>query len=229
MTIEQRQLFSLMQFAGGTFPTGGFSQSWGLETYVALGAARDAQTFNSFLKTYLASTVSRCEGPILCAAYRIAPEWKIEAILELEEFSRAVKVTKESREASLRMGKAFLRIAAELLADENICRLRQLSADKGISYPVAYGLVCGSLGLGLESSLGAFVFSAANALVQSGVKLIPLGNTQAQKLLLDLQPLMETCVDESINRPLAEVSNFCPAMDIAGIVHETLPVRLYMS
>lgn len=225
----KNQLFYLMQLAGGTFPSGGFSQSWGLETYVAQGKVTDGETFKDFLRTYLESTVSCCEGPILCEAYRLQKDWQQEKIIELEELSCAVKVTRESREAALRMGKAFLRIMADILDDEQIQSLQKLSRGKNMTYPVIYGLVCGKLGLNLEETVEAFVFSTVNALVQSAVKLIPLGNTQAQKILLEVQPLMEKAAEDSIKLPIDDISNFCPGLDLAGIIHETLPVRLYMS
>lgn len=223
------QLFYLMQLAGGTFPSGGFSQSWGLETYVAEGKVTDEKSFQEFLSSYLDSTVSKCEGVIVCQAFRLAEKWDPDEISDLEELSCALKVTKESRESALRMGKAFLRIMADILPDEDVKQLWNVCGPGGMSYPVIYGLICGRLGLELEAVLEAFVFSTVNALVQSGVKLIPLGNTQAQKLLFDMQPEMERCAAECQNRLLEEVSNFCPGFDITGILHETLPVRLYMS
>ena len=52
--MNDKQLFYLMQIAGGTFPSGGFSQSWGLETYVANGKVSDEASFKRFMETYLA-------------------------------------------------------------------------------------------------------------------------------------------------------------------------------
>lgn len=226
---KKNQLFYLMQLAGGTFPSGGFSQSWGLETYVAQGKITDSKSFLAFLEVYLDSAVGRCEGPILCEAFRLAKAWDRDEIMELEELSCAIKVTKESREASLRMGKAFLRIMAEILDDADIAEIRNVCGMKGMSYPVIYGLVCGRLGLELPACVEAFVFSTVNALVQSGVKLIPLGNTEAQRVLLNIQPAMERAAAGSMDRTIDEISNFCPGLDIASILHENLPVRLYMS
>lgn len=228
MTYEN-QLFYLMQMAGGTFPSGGFSQSWGLETYVSQGLVTDDRTFIEFTTTYLESTITRCEGPLMREAYELAKADDMDAIKELEELSVAVKVTKESRESSLRMGKAFRRIMAEVVDDDFLTRLKKLSGMEGITYPVVYGAVCGRLGLDVEEAMKAFVFSTVNALVQSAVKLIPLGNTQAQQVLTELYPVMETTADESLKVPLDEISNFCPGLDIASINHEFLTTRLYMS
>lgn len=226
---EKNRLFYLMQLAGGTFPSGGFSQSWGLETYVSDGRVKSAEAFMTFAKVYMERTVGSCEGPILHKAYKLADHWSVDEICELESLSCAVKLTKESRESSLRMGKAFLRILSGVLEDPQIDELAKTFMAKGISYPVVYGLVCGKLRIGAHASMEAFVFSTVNALVQSAVKLIPLGNTEAQKVLLDLQPAMGQAVDQSLSTDIEDISNFNPGFDIASMAHEVLPVRLYMS
>ena len=165
----------------------------------------------------------------MCEAYKLASKSDFEGLKELEELSCAIKVTKESRESSIRMGKAFIRIMADILDDELLMIIRKISVPEGISYPVVYGIVCGRLGISIEDSMNGFVFSTVNALVQSAVKLIPLGNTQAQQVLLDLYPAMETSAKESLELPVEQISNFCPGLDIASIAHEFLPTRLYMS
>ncbi len=223
------QLFYLMQIAGGTFPSGGFSQSWGLETYIEKGKVSDEKSFIQFIETYLESTVTRCEGPIMLEAYKLAAQWDYEGIRKLEELSCAIKVTKESRESSLRMGKAFMRIMTDIIDDDKLQNIKGICRPEGISYPVIYGAVCGRLGLDIGESMKAFVFSTVNALVQSAVKLIPLGNKQAQQILLDLYPSMSKSAEESQKINIDEVSNFCPGLDIASILHEYLPTRLYMS
>ena len=226
---NNNQLFYLMQIAGGTFPSGGFSQSWGLETYVAEGIVSDDRTFMEFTETYLESTVARCEGPLMREAYRLAADSDCEGLRELEELSCAVKVTKESRESSIRMGKAFMRIMADVMDDEVVLQLKKQCGAAGITYPVIYGTVCGRLGIDLEEAMKAFVFSTVNGLVQCAVKLVPLGNTQAQQVMQQLYPAMEKTAKESMAVPLDEISNFCPGLDIASINHEFLTTRLYMS
>ena len=89
--------------------------------------------------------------------------------------------------------------------------------------------MCGRIGIDVEEAVKAFVFSTVNALVQSAVKLVPLGNTQAQQVLLQLYPAMEASAKESRGTPVDEISNFCPGLDIASINHEYLTTRLYMS
>ena len=248
-----RDLLHLLQLNGGTFPTGGFSQSWGLETYVSEGRVRDKNSFEAFLKTYLRSSVALSEGPVLCRSYELWEMLKKEGgkeeaagdrseeicgeLRELEDLSNAMKVTGESRESSLRIGKAFGRIVMSMIEDEmkvlqNIFsdgeEIREGAALE-ISYPVIYGCVCSILDIDLADAVRGYIFSAANTLSQSALKLIPLGNAEAQQVLFEARDLMEDCCCLCMNTPLEEVTNFCPGIDIASLKHEELPVRLYMS
>lgn len=225
------ELLLLLQFNGGTFPTGGFSQSWGLETYVAEGTVADGESFRRFLRVYLESSIARCEGPVICRAFELAgdPDFPGEELASLEDLSNAVRVTGESRQASLRMGRAFARIVEPVLGEELFRPLREVFGGQAVSYPVLYGAVCGRLDLDLDDALTAHLFSAANTLTQSALKLIPLGNVEAQSILADTGPFMEEMVRLCRSIPVEEITNFCPGIDIASLRHEELPVRLYMS
>ena len=240
--MSEKQLLRLLQLNGGTFPTGGFSQSWGLETYVAEGTVSDASSFGEFLEVYLMSSIGRCEGPIIRRAYELMEMMKVlhaagskEAegiaaeLRDLEQLSNAVKVTKESREAGLRMGRAFGRVIEPIAGEGAMMPLRDVFGGMNISYPVLYGCVCSILQLDLEQALTAYVFSTANTLTQSALKLIPLGNVEAQQVLFELDPYMEDVTRICMETEVKDVTNFCPGIDIASLRHEELPVRLYMS
>lgn len=227
--MNKKGFYYLMQLNGGTFPTGGFSQSWGLETYVADGTVHDRDTFRAFLETYLDAAIGRCEGPILKRAYELSRPLDAAGLTELEELSNASKVTKESREAGIRMGKAFLRLMEPIIGSEELNDISKLFKVREVSYPVIYGAVSRLLNLDVEDAVRAYVYSAANTLVQSAIKLIPLGNTEAQQVLFEAAEMMEEATRHSLEIPVDEITNFCPGMDIASIKHETLKVRLYMS
>jgi urease accessory protein len=227
--MGSEKLFHLLQLAGGTFPTGGFSQSWGLETYVSEETIADGQQFVEFSRMYLDRVIESFEGPVYCVAYDLSIDWAEPGLLELEELVLAMKLTKETKTAGIRTGKALLRMAGEILNDEKLKRYYEKNKDLGISYPVAFGMVCARLEIGKEEGLKALIFSTINSLTQSAVKLIPLGNTEAQYLMASLYPLMEECAAHAMQKQIEEIENFSPGLDIASMRHEALQTRLYMS
>ncbi len=230
--MDKNQLFSLLQFAGGTFPTGAFSQSWGLETYVATGKVHDLNSFQNFLQSYIEGVLAHFEGPVLCQAYQLVESKStidFAQLTQLEELVTAMRLTRESREASHRTGKALIRIASAMLEREDLNNYYESGKESGINYPVAFGLLAALMKVPKEEALAAFVFSAVNGIVQSGVKLIPLGNGEAQKLILQSYESIGKVVEEALSTPIEEIHSFCPAFDVASIHHENLETRLYMS
>jgi urease accessory protein len=231
-SMDKNQLFSLLQFAGGTFPTGAFSQSWGLETYVATGKVHDLKSFEGFLQAYIQGVLAHFEGPVLCRAYQLAESKSAidyAQLAQLEELVTAMRLTRESREASHRTGKALIRIASSMLDRKDLNKYYETGKESGINYPVAFGLLAALMNVPKEDALAAFVFSAVNGIVQSGVKLIPLGNGEAQKLILESYESIGNVVEEALATPFEDIYSFCPAFDVASIHHEDLQTRLYMS
>jgi urease accessory protein len=230
--MEKNQLFTLLQFAGGTFPTGAFSQSWGLETTVSDKKVSSLEDFRRYLEAYIQRVLATFEGPALCHAYHLVQSGGLvgnQTLAELTEQVEAMRMTRESREASHRTGKALLRIAAGMLDRKDLTDYYEGVAASGTSYPVSFGLLSALLDVPLEEALSAFFFSSVNAMAQSAVKLIPLGNGEAQKLIFDTQGTVGDAVETALAVPMDEMFSFCPAFDLASIRHEELPTRLYMS
>jgi urease accessory protein len=66
-------------------------------------------------------------------------------------------------------------------------------------------------------------------LVNAGVRLIPLGQTQGQHLLLNLYPQVEKTVDAILQQSEDELWNCNWGLAIASMNHETLYSRLFRS
>ncbi len=220
---------TILQLCGGTFPTGGFSQSYGLETYVAREKVHNIESFRSFLESYLMITIGTFEGPAFMEAYDLAGTWEEDKLIELHELLDAMKLTKENKEASNRTGKSLLRVASQMIEDEKLVAFYDKYGKKGLSGPIALGIVCGRLGVDKDLSLESYIFATLNGLIQSGIKLIPLGNVEAQKLLHEMNSYTKDIIETTKATKIDEISNFCPALDIASMQHEVLPTRLYMS
>lgn len=222
-------VFGILQLAGGTFPTGAFSQSFGLETYVDSGRVFDEKSFRSFLDTFLHTTLAGVEGPLVCAVYDAVVDRNLEGFYQIDERITALKLTKESRENCKRMGKSMLRIASQMKEETRLAEVYEKVQTSGISYPAAFALVSAIFEIGKEEMLDAFLFSSLNSLLQSGIKLIPLGNVQAQRILLERYPDLAVVREQVLQTDPEDVAAFCPALDIASMQHETLATRLYMS
>ncbi len=230
----QNSILCLLQLAGGTFPTGSFSQSWGLETYISRGEIKNYEQFREFLIIYLENVLVKCEAPALCKAYDLGSsslpnDQLLKELAELDQLLTAMKLTRESKEASLRTGKAFLRIITEVIEDLKIRQYYENYHREGLNFSISFGLTCGRFQLGRRNTLEGFLFSSINGLIQSAIKLVPLGNSEAQRLSFSMQDYIKRGADTAEKLLVSDICNFSPGLDIASMNHEDLPTRLYMS
>lgn len=227
--MKNDSIVKLLQIAGGSFPIGGFSQSYGLETYVSDGKINTVEGVYELIETYIHNVVSRGELPLLIEAFRLKFVSDYEELEKLNRVAVAMKGTYESRQASLKSGKAMLRIGKEICSDKSLDDWYNNLSDRDIAFNVAFALIAESMNIDVEEAVRAFVFTEVNCIIQAAIKLVPLGNVEGQKLLTSLMDTMEDAAKIAFEIPPDEANAFAPALDMASIHHETLATRLYMS
>ena len=131
---------ALLQFTDSFFPTGAFAHSLGLETYVQDGHVHDRETLESFLRAALNHGIRTGDALAVALTYKAT---EIEQIVLLDQRLTAMKISRELREGSVKIGKQFLRTAATLaeseMLDEYVKRIQ--SRKCAGHHAVAYGLV----------------------------------------------------------------------------------------
>jgi len=223
-------IIKVLQLSGNSFPIGGFSHSYGLETYVTEEAITSVTELFVFIKSMLFSVISDCDGPAVCLAHNLASSNDLDGLLELDEFFTALKLSRENREAQSKMGRAFLRMALKMYPDNDfLFDYHEHSRKENENYPVAFGAVSAQVGIEKELATTAYIFSAVNSIVQAGIKLIPLGPSESQRLIVELYQHIIVAVKASCGKTFDEIGSFSPGLDLASMRHEKLYTRLYMS
>ena len=147
---EGKPLLTLLQLTDSFFPTGAFAHSFGLETYVQLELVNDPETFEMFLRLTLYHGVRNGDVVAIGLTYKATG---IEQIIDLDARLTAMKIARESREGSIKIGKQFLRNAAILerneMIDEYAERVR--SGRCAGHHAIAYGLVASAAQIDLFS------------------------------------------------------------------------------
>jgi urease accessory protein len=103
------------------------------------------------------------------------------------------------------------------------------AAKRAPSYAVAIGVAAGCAGVPLAATLTAYLHGVAANLVSAGLRLIPLGQTDGQRALQALAPVVAECVTASLARPEADFGSCAFAAELASIAHETQYTRLFRS
>ncbi len=221
-------LLALLQFTDSFFPTGAFAHSLGLETYVQDGHVHDRETLESFLRAALNHGIRTGDALAVALTYKAT---EIEQIVHLDQRLTAMKISRELREGSVKIGKQFLRSAATLaeseMLDEYVKRIQ--SRKCAGHHAVAYGLVACAAKIDLRSTLLGYLHTFTVSQVSAAVRLIPLKPTDGQQVIQHLRSNLLEIVEFAQTADMDNLGGFTPGHDIQSMRHERLYSRLFIS
>ena len=102
-------------------------------------------------------------------------------------------------------------------------------AQPAAPYPIAIGRAAAAHDIPLEDAAALYLHAFAANLVSAGVRLIPLGQTDGQRVLAHLAPLCRKTATEALSSDLDSIGGCALSADIASMRHETQTVRLFRS
>jgi urease accessory protein len=231
MNFTDQALRRLLQLTDSAFPTGAFAHSFGLETYVARGIVGTAATLETFITNTLLHAVAPSDGVSCVTAARAGADWE-GVVRRLDRRLTAMKTVTEFRQASRMLGLRFLRTATQLFAlPRAISYLAAIDAKHLHGHMgLAFGVICHDLELPLQPALTAWFRLHCASLVSVGVRLIPLGQTAGQVLLVRLGTTIVEAVARTLGQDIDDMTSFAPGQELAGIIHrDVLTTRLYIS
>jgi len=211
-------LLRLLHLADSALPVGAMSHSFGLESMVAEQGLQVAD-LEAFFGDWLAGA-GTLEAVYCVRAWTVADQ---DAWSALNAELTARKPARESREASLSLGRRFLRLARSLMRDA------PLAMPGPAHFSAAFGLVCGVLGIPATESAAAFLHQSLYGAVSACQRLLPLGQSRAAGLLWELKPRILLVAADAADRVPAEVWNPQPLFELASMRHPRLAMRLFIS
>lgn len=224
--------FLLLQINDALFPIGGYSHSYGLETYIQNGMVHDIKTASDYIKKRLRYNLSYTELLAIRLAFEAAREENLDALNELEEIMEASRVPMELREAAKKLGNRFVKTLTHMQVpyqSEIFLNYTKEREGKITCHPCAYGVFCVSVGISEEDALMNYLYAQTSAMVTNCVKSIPLSQSDGQKMLLSMYSTFQEVLDIVQNAGKEMFGLSAPGFDLRSIQHERLYSRIYMS
>jgi len=215
----------LWQLLSPTLPMGAYSYSGGLETAVQQGWVRNLDDTRDWLEGQLRHTLGRVDIPLLARLHRA---WACDSYTDLLHHSRWLRACRETSELAAedhQMGRAL----ARLLRD-----LEMVDATAWVDHPLSswatlHALAMVRWDISLEHGAQAYLWAWCESQVAAAVKLVPLGQTDGQRLLLQLAPAVVREAGSGLLLDDAGIGGGAPGVAIASSLHQTQYSRLFRS
>lgn len=224
-------LWSLLQISDQFFPTGAYTFSHALETYVAQDIITDLTSCEEWLVNLSYNSLGSCDMLFCRQAHRYSATESLSDLQQLDRRLTAIKTPRELRIESLHTGQAFLRAAMSLSPTPFVRQFfQQVQQERSPGHhPVAFGAVAQTLGANESDTIQAFLYNVLAGWVSAAVRLIPLGQSAGQHLLHRLSSTLLDVIHVYQELSIDDAWSFTPGLDIRSMQHERLYTRLCRS
>jgi urease accessory protein len=221
-------LYRLMSWLSPAYPVGAFSYSGGLEWAVETGDVKDVDTLRDWLNVVLTHGGGLCDAVFFAQAHAAVRARDDKALCTVAELACAFAPSKERHLETTAQGRAF--VDTTLAAWPCTALDRLLAAwTKPIAYPVAVAVAAAGHDIAVTPALNAYLHAVTANLISAGMRLIPLGQTDGQRVLAALAPVIAGAAEAALATPLDAVGAAAFRIDIASMRHETQYTRLFRS
>jgi len=224
-STETAKLYRLLAWLSPSYPIGAFSYSHGLEFAIESGWVKDRAS----LQTWLAHVLSQGAAWIDAVLLREAMRADMAALDGLADLACAWRGTSEMALETTQQGGSFLSITRAAWPHSALDAFAARREGKPLALPIALGLAAAVHGLGMEETIAGYLHAFAANQVSAAVRLVPLGQTDGQKALAALMPVIEALLPRVLAEDIDELASAAPMVDIASMRHETQYTRLFRS
>lgn len=228
---EERASLSMLRLADSFLPVGAYTASYGLEQFVAEDRVSDGADLAAVLETYLRQQVGPSDVVVLGNAHEAATEEDLDALIAADRRLTAVTLAPEFRKSSTAAGSRLLDLETTVRSASFVGAYadRVDAGEAPGNYVVALATVAAADGIGVRDCALAHGHAFVTGLLGAAQRLLSLGHTEAQEILVDLQPIVSSTVERNVDRPIDAIEPFAPGIDLAGMAHERADRRLFVS
>jgi len=224
-------LLRLQSWLSPAFPTGAYSYSHGLEWAVEAGHIHDRETLVDWLQADLCYGSGRNEAIFFHEAWRCTTDDDRLQLFEAAELAAAFRGTAEFALESSQQAAACLVTLRQVWPDRVLDWLSETLCERDVKPALAVVLAVAMARQEVPASLGlsAFLQSYIANLITAGVRLVPLGQTDGQLAIAELERAVHTASRQAEKSTIADLGSAAFMVDLASAAHETQYTRLFRS
>jgi urease accessory protein len=229
--ISEQALLRQQSWLSPAFPTGSYSYSHGIEWAVEAGHIHDRKSLVDWLEADLCYGSGRNEAIFFAEAWRYATEDDCGKLLELAELAAAFRGTSEFALETTQQAASCLATLRRVWPDPSLESLSEFLPELRIApvLSVVLGVRAATQDIPATLALPAFLQSYLANLVTAGVRLVPLGQTDGQIGIADLELAVLAVAAQAQQATIHDLGSIGFMVDLASASHETQYTRLFRS
>jgi urease accessory protein len=229
--VSQLALLRQQSWLSPAFPTGSYSYSHGIEWAVEAGHIHDRKSLVDWLQADLCYGSGRNEAIFFIEAWRCAKENDCEKLLGVSELAAAFRGTSEFALETSQQAASCLATLRRVWPDPLLENLSKSLSELGIApvLSVVLGVRAARHYIPSTMALPAFLQSYLANLVTAGVRLIPLGQTDGQLAIAELEEAVLAVASQAEQATIHDLGSAAFMVDLASASHETQYTRLFRS
>lgn len=223
-------LYRLMAWLSPSYPIGAFSYSHGFETAIEAGFVTDATSLEAWLCDIVTDGAGRNDGLFLKATYAAISRGDAAELREVAELAACFQPAAELALESTAQGQAFFDTTDACWPTSSLALLRRVWQGP-LALPVAVGAAAAGHAIHLPDVLTGYLHAFAANLASAGIRLVPLGQTDGQRVIARLEPSAAETASGILatEKPLDHLAGNTFINDWCAMRHETQYTRLFRS
>ncbi|WP_458414576.1 urease accessory protein UreF [Schinkia sp. CFF1] len=225
------KLLSLVQLCDSNFPTGAFSHSFGLESYIQDNLVHNQATFSEWLDVYLNEQLIFSDGLATRIVYEALENGNIEILWKIDRMLMVQNLPRETRDGTQRMGESMLNLVGSLYEIPLLSQYKaRIKRKQSFGHPaILFTIVAHHLGIPQKTTTLYYLYSNVSSLTQNAVRAIPLGQTAGQKIIQEFQAALVRATEKIQALDEDDFGIISPGLELSQMKHERVNIRIFMS
>ena len=225
---DHAALYKLLAWLSPAYPVGAYTYSHGLDNAVDTGRIANAGDTYAWIADIIEFGTGHADAVLLAESFRAVLANDREQLRQIAELAAAFAGTRELALESHAQGAAFQKVTKDAWHCLELDLLAECW-DGPVAYPVAAGVAAAGHGIALDDAVLGYLHAFAANLVSAAVRLVPLGQTDGQKITARLEPVVAQTARRALASGLEDISNAALMVDLSSMHHETQHTRLFRS
>ncbi|MFO7640808.1 MAG: urease accessory UreF family protein [Candidatus Competibacteraceae bacterium] len=215
----------LLQLCSPTLPVGAYAYSQGLESAVEQGWVRDEASAGAWILGLLDHVMRRLDLPVFV---RLHGAWQTGDRDAVQCWNARLYASREAAELQ-REDQQLGAALARLLSDLGLEEAEPWRNAPHVCFATLFGLATARWAIPLPEAATGYAWAWTENQVIAATRLLPLGQTASQRLLIAAGPVIAAAVADGLTRPDAEIGAAASGLALASALHETQYSRLFRS